>query len=161
MSRLMSVALTEDAVRDRTKTVTRRLGWRDLEPGDRLTLCRKVQGRRRKDGTVEPLVRLADVQIVSVRREPLDVITPADVAREGFPAVDGVGGWMAVEAFIRFFCHHMRCTPDTEVSRIEWRYLDTAQASCDDERGRECGPGLQLSTSSAGPEGVSRHDDGT
>lgn len=41
MSRLMSVSLTEQAVRDRTKTVTRRLGWRFLKPGDTLTLCRK------------------------------------------------------------------------------------------------------------------------
>lgn len=126
MPRLMSVQLTEDAVRERRKTVTRRLGWLDLEPGDLLTLCRKVQGRKRPDGTVEPLVRLADVEVVSVRCERLDAIDAADVAREGFPAADGVGGWMTVEAFIRFFCKHMRCTSDTEVTRIEWRYLDQA-----------------------------------
>lgn len=47
MPRLMSVSLTEDAVVARTKTVTRRMGWRDLKPGDRLTLCRKVMGRKR------------------------------------------------------------------------------------------------------------------
>jgi len=46
MSRLMSVALTEQAVRDRRKTVTRRLGWKFLASGDRLTLCRKVRGRK-------------------------------------------------------------------------------------------------------------------
>lgn len=39
MPRLMSVAFTEQAVRDRTKTVTRRKGWTFLKPGDRLTLC--------------------------------------------------------------------------------------------------------------------------
>ncbi len=67
MSRLMSVSLTERAVVERRKTVTRRLGWTFLKPGDRLTLCRKVMGR--KPG--EPLVRLADVEVVSVRRERL------------------------------------------------------------------------------------------
>ena len=44
MPRLMSVSLTEQQVRARTKTVTRRVGWLMLKPGDRLTLCRKVMG---------------------------------------------------------------------------------------------------------------------
>lgn len=112
MSRLMSVALTEDAVRARRKTVTRRLGWRVLRPGDRLTLCRKVMGRRHG----EPLVRIAEVEIVSVRRERLDAVTDAEVTREGFP--DRTAEW-----FVGFFTEHMRCEPDTEVTRIEWRYL--------------------------------------
>jgi hypothetical protein len=126
MGRLMSVALTEDAVRDRTKTVTRRLGWLFLKPADRLTLCRKVQGRKRADGTVEPLERIAEVEVVSVRREPLRAITPVDVWREGFSGQDlvrmGVVG-PSPEWFVQFFCQHMKCTPDTEVTRIEWRYV--------------------------------------
>lgn len=118
MPRLMSVSLTEAAVVDRTKTVTRRLGWRMLRPGDRLTLCRKVMGRRRADGTVEPLVRLAEVEVVSVRREPLDRINTTDVGREGF--VGQTTSW-----FVQFFCNtHRGCTPATTVTRIEWRYLD-------------------------------------
>ena len=130
MPRLMSVTLTEQAVVERRKTVTRRLGWRFLKPGDRLTLCRKVQGRREKDGTVEPLVRLADVEVVSVRREPLDVIGQADVAREGFPDWDPV-------QFVLFFCAEMKCRHDVEVTRVEWRYLD------DD---RPYGPRLEVSS---------------
>ena len=35
MARLMSVALTEDAVRERRKTVTRRIGWRAAEPEEK------------------------------------------------------------------------------------------------------------------------------
>ncbi|MBH0780368.1 hypothetical protein [Nocardia bovistercoris] len=58
MPRNMSVSLTEKQVRARTKTVTRRAGWRFLEPGTRLMLCRKVMGRR-KD---EPLVRIVEVE---------------------------------------------------------------------------------------------------
>lgn len=116
--RLISVALTEDAVRDRRKTVTRRLGWKFVKPGDRLTLCRKVMGRKRADGTVEPLVRIAEVEVVSVRREPLDSITQDDVEREGFPTASPL--W-----FVNFFREHMRCPADTLVTRIEWRYLDS------------------------------------
>jgi hypothetical protein len=109
----MSVSLTEDAVRSRDKTVTRRLGWRFLKPGDRLTLCRKVMGR--KPG--EPLVRLAEVEVVDVRRQPLRSIWPTDVRREGFANLTPV-------QFVEFFCSHMCCDPDTVVTRIEWRYMD-------------------------------------
>lgn len=119
MSRLMSVSLTERAVVERRKTVTRRLGWEWLIPGERLTLCRKVMGRRRKDGTIEPLVRLADVQVIDVIREPLSALTVGDVAREGF------SGWTPDE-FLDFFCQHMRCDRSAEVTRIEWRYLESA-----------------------------------
>jgi hypothetical protein len=113
MSRLMSVALTEPQVVGRTKTVTRRLGWQFLCPGDRLTLCRKVQGRR----PGEPLVRLAEVEVVDVRRERLRDITADDVIREGF------SGWTTTE-FASMFCAKMRCGFDTVVTRIEWGYLD-------------------------------------
>jgi hypothetical protein len=110
----MSVALTVPQVRDRSKTVTRRDGWLMLRPGDALTLCEKVRGRKKG----EPLVRIADVQVVSVRREPLDAITPQDVAAEGFP------DW-TVEKFVSFFTRtHRGCTPEAEITRIEWRYLD-------------------------------------
>lgn len=114
MARLMSVALTEDAVRERRKTVTRRLGWKFLKPGDRLTLCRKVMGRKKG----EPLVRIAEVEVVSVRREMLMNISTKDVQREGFPPG---ATWLD---FVHFFCEHMKCSPSEEVTRIEWRYLD-------------------------------------
>lgn len=112
MARLMSVALTEQAVRDRRKTVTRRLGWLYAQPGMPLTLCRKVMGRR----AGEPLVRVAEVEVVSVRRERLDAITPAEVLAEGFPELDPAG-------FVAMFCQAMKCQPGAEVTRIEWRYL--------------------------------------
>ncbi|GAA3878503.1 hypothetical protein GCM10022243_49020 [Saccharothrix violaceirubra] len=118
MPRLMSVAMTEDAVRSRIKTVTRRKGWVDLQPGTRLTLCRKIMGR--KPG--EPLVRIVDVEVVSVRRERLDTITADDVAREGCPG-------MTPDEFVdRFFVRAQRIDPAAEITRIEWRYLpDTTE----------------------------------
>lgn len=114
MPRLMSVSLTEDQVRARSKTVTRRLGWQYLRPGERITLCRKVMGR--KPG--EPLVRIVDVEVLDIRRERLEAITDQEVAAEGFPT------WTPAK-FIDFFCAtHRGCTPDTVITRIEWRYLD-------------------------------------
>lgn len=127
MSRLMSVTFTEDAVRDRTKTVTRRAGWLTLTPGQHLTLCRKVMGRRRRDGTVEPLVRLAEVEVVDVCREPLSALTAdpeygaSETTREGFPPGDPAHD--PAEFIDRYFVRAQRLTPETVVTRIEWRYL--------------------------------------
>ena len=132
MPRLMSVTLTEQAVVERRKTVTRRLGWwttktgvRMVRLGDRLTLCRKVMGRKKG----EDVVRLAEVEVVSVRREPLWCITADEVAREGvdpalFDERDTETGQPTPDAWVRWFCAEMRVTPDTVITRIEWRYLD-------------------------------------
>jgi len=118
MPRLMSVSLTEPQVRAHTKTVTRRMGWRMLEPGTRLTLCRKVMGRRRG----EPLVRIVDVEVLDVGRERLDTITPEEVRAEGFPE-------MTPAQFVEFFCgSHKGCTPDSTITRIQWRYLDDPES---------------------------------
>lgn len=113
MPRLMSVAFTEQAVRDRIKTVTRRKGWQVLKPGDRLTLCRKVMGR--KPG--EPLVRIAEVEVVDVRRERLAEITADEVALEGFP------GMSRFTFMQRFFIDAQGIQPGDTVTRVEWIYL--------------------------------------
>jgi hypothetical protein len=126
--RLMSVAFTEQAVRDRTKTVTRRKGWwedkngrRILQPGDRLTLCRKVMGR--KPG--EPLVKVAEVEVVSVKRETLDTLISdrrygiTEMVLEGFPRL------VTPREFVRkYFVEAQGMDPAATVTRIEWRYLD-------------------------------------
>lgn len=129
MPRLMSVAYTEQQVRDHLKTVTRRNGWKFLKPGDRLTLCSKVMGR--KPG--EPLDRIAEVEVVSVLREPLASLgkcacwdthergttySEIEMTREGFPGMDP-------REFVRkFFIDAQGLSPDAEVTRIEFRYLD-------------------------------------
>jgi hypothetical protein len=117
MPRNMAVSLTRKQVEDRAKTVTRRTGtsWLTLKPGDRLTLCEKVMGLR-KGEKVKPITT---VEVTAVHRERLDAITAEDVTAEGFPEMTGPG------EFVRFFCAtHRGCTPETEVTRIAWRYLD-------------------------------------
>lgn len=136
MPRLMSVAYTERAVVERRKTVTRRAGWwldkngrRLLHVGNRLTLCRKVMGR--KPG--EPLVRLVDVEVLSVRREPLHFLTDRNhrVYAEREVALEGFHGMDPHEFVQRFFVDAQGMSLDDDVTRIEWRYLehdDTALA---------------------------------
>lgn len=119
----MSCVMTIAAVKDRTKTVTRRRAgsWLPLKVGDRLTLVEKGQGIP-KGGKV---VRLAEVEVVSVTIEPLYGITDEEVAREGFPDMD-------THEFIEFWLDGQKVAPfatQTEamaflVRRIEWRYLD-------------------------------------
>ncbi len=129
MSRLMSVAFTEQAVRDRTKTVTRRKGWwedkngrRILKPGDTLTLCRKVMGRKKG----EALVRICDVEVVSVIRCELGMVhTPGELTSVGFPDLElWPGPYQGAHIFIeRYFKPQGLGWCDT-VTRIRWRYLD-------------------------------------
>lgn len=123
MARLLSVALTTPQVRRREKTVTRRVGWLMLSAGDQLTLCPKVRGRRRG----EPLERIVTVDVVSVRRERLDAITPDDVLAEGFPE-------MTAAQFVDFFCStHRGVESTTEITRIEWAYPRVCrQCGCTD-----------------------------
>jgi hypothetical protein len=122
--RLMSVSLTEDAVRARTKTVTRRLGWLMLKPGDRLQLCRKVMGRRKG----EPLERICVVEVVAVRRERLGLLLDSPHYGRAEVVAEGFAGWNPLQ-FADFFCRtHKGCSALTEVTRIEWRYVDEDRA---------------------------------
>lgn len=104
-------------MRARTKTVTRRLGWRWAVPGMRLMACRKVMGRKKG----EPLVKLGVIEIVSVRREPLNAITPEDCVREGFPNLSPIG-------FCEMFVEAMGCQFGTTITRIEFKHVDEAPA---------------------------------
>jgi hypothetical protein len=122
--RHISFALTTDQVRRSfatrriEKDVTRRLGWKNARPGWQLCACEKCQGLG-KGGKV---VRLGVIELVSVRLEPLEamLIGPAygarEVVREGFPK-------MTAAEFVDMFCEHNRCSRDSHVTRLEFRYL--------------------------------------
>lgn len=118
----MSFSLTTEQFRQRSKTVTRRLGWDVLKPGDRVMGCEKVMGRRKG----EPLVRLGEIEIVSVRREPLRAMS--DDVKYGFAEVlaEGFGEhktlrWPSV--WVEWFANSNGCELDTTITRIEFRYV--------------------------------------
>lgn len=84
MPRHMSFSMTTDAVRDRSKTVTRRLGWWNLKPGTVLWACEKCQGLKKG----EKVKRLALIRVVKTEPEFVFSIKeygPSELAREGFP----------------------------------------------------------------------------
>lgn len=113
--RLISFALTTDQIRNRQKTVTRRLGWRTLKPGTLLQPVVKGQGIP-NGGTVERIG--GPIRVVSVERAPLNAITQQDVYREGFPM-------MTQREFIAMFKKsHAGCRVGTVVTRIEFEFVD-------------------------------------
>ena len=105
------------------KDVTRRLGWLNLKAGERLQVCEKCQGL--KPG--ESLVRLCVVEVISARREPLRRMIDElfygieEVGREGFSYAVDKNQWPSL--FVRMFCTHMSCEPETVITRIEFKYI--------------------------------------
>lgn len=112
--RNMAFSLTTPQFCDRTKTVTRRIGWWFLKPGDVVMGIEKGMGLKKG----ESVNRLGVIRILSIHREQLNEITVEDVTREGFPE-------FSVDEFIEMFCKgHAHCKPGTDVNRIEYEYVD-------------------------------------
>lgn len=110
--RNISFSITLESFNNRTKTVTRRLGWSFLKPGDVLMGVEKAQGIKKGE-----LKRLHE--IVKVGWQPLEQMHfygVHEVTSEGFSS-------LSVDGFINMFCSKMDCTPDTMVNRIEFKHL--------------------------------------
>lgn len=116
--RNMSFSLTTAQMRDRTKTVTRRLGWKNLKPGDKVMAV--VKGMGLKKG--EKVECIHPIRIISVTREPLctmkhnDIYGRQDVVKEGFPEYSPA-------QFVAMFCMHNGCLSTSLVTRIEFEHL--------------------------------------
>lgn len=117
--RLIAFTTTTRQFCNKTKTVTRRLGWHCLQVGEILCAIEKGQGLKRG----EHVRRLGRIRVVSTHWEPLRRMTDdrvygcGEVILEGFPD-------LSPEEFIEFFCFADHCTPDILVNRIEFKYLD-------------------------------------
>lgn len=119
--RNMSFALTVPQILDRSKTVTRRIGWKFLRGGETILPVRQCQGLK-KGQTVEALG--CPIRVVSVRLEWLRAMT--DDLDYGFneTKLEGFDN-MWPDEFVAMFCRtHKRCTPETVVTRIEFAYED-------------------------------------
>lgn len=112
----MSFSLTTPQIQGGTKTVTRRLGWRFLKPGDLVRPVVKAMGLK-KGEKVQPI--RGPLRVVSARREPLFRVysEPGACAAEGFPE-------MTPHEFVKMFCKSMKVKPETMVTRIEFEYTD-------------------------------------
>lgn len=119
----MSFALTTAQILEGTKTVTRRLGWANLRPGEQLRPVRKCMGLR----FGEKLDVLRDpTTVVDIRREPLRAML--DNLEYGYSecVLEGFGlhpDYRDPGSFVAMFCAtHRGCTPETVVTRIEFCY---------------------------------------
>ena len=117
--RRMAFSHTAPQIQDRSKTVTRRTGWRYLKPGDLVQAVEKSRGLRKG----ERIRQLAVLRVVNVRVEPLSrLVTDAryaedELPREGFPC------WSRDE-FIEMFLRANRLkTTAVSVTRIEFDYV--------------------------------------
>ena len=72
----ISFSITTEQFKNRTKTVTRRLGWKTLKAGQHLMGCKKCMGL--KPG--EKIEKLGEIRIVRVWQEQVQDINekPAD-----------------------------------------------------------------------------------
>jgi hypothetical protein len=113
MAKNMSFALTTKQIRERTKTVTRRLAWKSLRAGQYVNAVVKTMGLKKGDR----IMHIARLKIIDVRREPLWQCTDEEAAKEGFPGMTG-------SDFVKMFCKHMGGTPGQDVTRIEFEYVD-------------------------------------
>ena len=110
--RNISFFLTTKQFLDGSKDVTRRMGWKNLKPGDRLMAVEKGQGIKKGE-----LKRLGPIEVVSSRRERLYEITKEETIREGFPK-------MSPFEFVDMFKEHMKCNADAWVTRIEFKRIN-------------------------------------
>lgn len=134
--------LTTEQIRNRTKTVTRRVGWKFLKAGDLIQAVEKCQGLKKG----EQMTPLAVLRIVSVRREILaqmtDGLSPSygieECTAEGFPH-------LTPAEFVKMFCDTHKVpdnrawglpkrkrqpfpmVPCDEVTRIEFTYVDPVE----------------------------------
>lgn len=124
--RNISFALTTDQVVRGTKTVTRRMGWKFLKPGDLLQPVRKCMGLRPGE-KIEKL--RGPIRVISVRQESLwrmareEYYGAEECRREGFPG-------MSPFDFIDMFCAaHKGSEVGSMVTRIEFEYVSAFSAS--------------------------------
>lgn len=118
--RNMSFMLTTEQIVNRSKTVTRRVGWTDLKAGTVLRAVRKGMGLKK----AEKVEELAIIRVVDVRRESLMrlIIDPDygsdECRREGFPDMDPSN-------FTRMFRRTQGLIGNlaAEVTRIEFEYV--------------------------------------
>ena len=113
----MSFAKTINQFQNKTKTVTRRLGWKNIKLGVVHTGVEKGQGLKKGEHPVE----IGKFIPIDSRWEPLRRMTDdpvygkAEVILEGFPD-------MTPDEFVAMFCKMNKCTPDKMVNRIEITY---------------------------------------
>lgn len=114
--RNMSFSHTYEQMRDRSKTVTRRIGWLDAKVGQEVMAIKKGQGLKKG----ERVVPIGIIRFTNVRRERLDdLMLPGDygvqeMIKEGFPGLD------PQDFILRYFTEWQ--DPSDLITRIEFEH---------------------------------------
>ena len=117
--RNMSFALTTEQARNKTKTVTRRMGWWNLKPGELVQQVVKSQGLKKG----EHIEKIHVIRILKTGVEPINRLIhepeygQSEIIKEGFPS------WSPLE-FVLFFCSTHNCEGDAKPNRIEFEYVE-------------------------------------
>jgi hypothetical protein len=110
--------LTTAQIKNRTKFVTRRLGWKKLKPGELFQGVEKAQGLKKGEhpvplgimrcdsNTEEQLRRMTDDREYGLR----------EVKLEGFPT-------KTPDAFVEMFCEHTGIQQTAGIQRIQFSYV--------------------------------------
>lgn len=123
--RRMAFSHTSPQILDRSKTVTRRTGWRYLKPGDLIEAVEKSRGLKKG----ERVRTLGVLKVVSVRVEPLSkLVTDAryaedELPREGFPC------WSRDDFIAMFLRVNGLKSTAVAVTRIEFEYVQADNLS--------------------------------
>lgn len=113
--RNMSFMLTTKQMYDETKSVTRRVGWWNLNSGDVVMAVEKGMGLKKG----EKVIPIYPILIINrpmkqelARLLRCDSYAYREVIKEGFPD-------LSPKQFVDMFCSsHKGCTPNTLVNRI-------------------------------------------
>ncbi len=105
--------LTTKQMRERSKTVTRRLGWANVMVGEEIQAVLQCQGLKKG----EKITKLCVIRVLDARWERLFRITKADCVLEGFP---DLSPWQ----FIDLFCKANKCDQTVSVNRILFEYKE-------------------------------------
>lgn len=118
MPRNMSFSMTTEQICNRTKTVTRRTGWKFLQRHEVLNACVKCQGLKKG----EKVERICQIRVVDVRQEPLDsLFVPQYGAYE--MVAEGFRG-MSPYDFVHLFQQLNKLDgPSQIITRIEFAYV--------------------------------------
>lgn len=114
----MSFALTIPQILDKSKVVTRRIGWANLRSGHVLRPVEKAMGLK-KGEKIQQIGGL--IQVTSVKREVLSQMINdvhygnCECLLEGFPD-------LTPEQFVHMFSRTNRCSPNTVITRIQFCY---------------------------------------
>jgi hypothetical protein len=116
--RLISMSLATIPFLAGTKTVTRRVGWLFAVPRMRLRVVQKAQGLAKG----EHMTTLGYIELVNVRREPLELMLlylgygTGECKREGFSHLNP-------QQFVDMFCETHKIDPSTYVTRMQYRKI--------------------------------------